>query len=104
MSQCDKSLSTGFIPINTWQQRASLPFKSIQGHRLQIKMASLLFLLKNDKTFSITIKYIPLSYRIGGNRKRSEKIAKSGSQIATNSDFDRQSVNKWQSKTVSNDL
>ena len=23
----DQSLATGFIPINTWQQRASLPFK-----------------------------------------------------------------------------
>ena len=23
----DQSLATGFIPINTWQKRASLPFK-----------------------------------------------------------------------------
>ena len=23
----DQSLAVGFIPINTWQQRASLPFK-----------------------------------------------------------------------------
>ena len=36
--QCHKSLAAGIIPINTWQQRASLPFKPTQGHRLQVKM------------------------------------------------------------------
>ena len=35
----DKSLAAGFIPNNTWLQRASLPFKPTQGHRLQVKMA-----------------------------------------------------------------
>ena len=39
----DQSLATGFIPIKTWQQRASLPFKPGQGHCLQVKMDSLLF-------------------------------------------------------------
>ena len=38
VSQCDKSLSAGFIPINTWQQRASLPFKPAQGHCLHVKI------------------------------------------------------------------
>ena len=38
VSQCDKSLSAGFIPINTWLQRAAMPFKPAQGHRLQVKI------------------------------------------------------------------
>ena len=62
---------SGFIPINTRQQRAS----SAQGHRLQVKMTSLMFffLWRNYKTISNTIKYAPLSDQIGGNRKRSEQ-------------------------------
>ena len=31
----------GFITINTRQQKASLPFKPGQGHRLQVKRGSL---------------------------------------------------------------
>ena len=38
VSQCDKSLSKGFIPINTWQQRAATPLKPTKGHRLQVKI------------------------------------------------------------------
>ena len=37
----DQSLATDFIPINTPQQTASLPFKPGQGHHLQVKMGSL---------------------------------------------------------------
>ena len=37
----DQSLATRFIPINTLQQRASLPFKPGQVHHLQVKMGSL---------------------------------------------------------------
>ena len=36
--QCNKSLAAGFIPNNTWQQRASLPLKPTQGHHLQVKI------------------------------------------------------------------
>ena len=43
---------------------------------------------RNDQTISITIKYAPLSYRTGGNRKRSSSIDEHGSQIARNSVFD----------------
>ena len=35
---CDKSLSKGFIPINTLQQRAATPLKPTIGHRLQVKI------------------------------------------------------------------
>ena len=59
----DQLLAAGFIPINTWQQRASFPFKPAQGHRLQVKNASHV-LWRNDKTSSITIKYTPLLHRI----------------------------------------
>ena len=68
VSQCDKSLAAGFVPINTWQQRASLPFKLAQGHPI---VANVLW--RNDQTISVTIKYAPLSYKIEGNRKRSEQ-------------------------------
>ena len=73
MAQCDKSLSAGFIPINTWQQRASTPFKPAQGHRLQVKTIVANVLWRNDQTISITIKYAPLSNRTGGNQKRSQQ-------------------------------
>ena len=46
VSQCDKSLAAGFIPINTWQQRASMPFKPAQRHCLQVKILSLMFYMK----------------------------------------------------------
>ena len=73
VSQCDKSLSAGFNPIKTWQQRAAMPLQPAQGHRLQVQIYRRFFLWRNDRTISITIKYAPLSYRIGGNRKRSEQ-------------------------------
>ena len=37
----DQSLAAVFFPIKTRQQRASLPFKPGQGHRLQVKLGSL---------------------------------------------------------------
>ena len=37
----DQSLFVGFIPINTQQQKALLPFLPGQVHRLQVKMGSL---------------------------------------------------------------
>ena len=67
MSQCDKSLSASFIPINTWQQS---PLKDIIC-KLRYIVANVLW--RNDQTISISIKYAPLSYRTGGNRKRSEQ-------------------------------
>ena len=38
VSQCDKSLSAGFNPIKTWQQRAAMPLQPAKGHRLQVKI------------------------------------------------------------------
>ena len=73
MSQCDKSLAAGFIPINTWQQRASLPLKHAQGHCLQVKIYLANVLSRHDQTISTTIKYTPLAYRTGTNRKCSEQ-------------------------------
>ena len=37
-----QSLAAGFIPIKTWQQGASLPFKPAQGHCLQVKISALM--------------------------------------------------------------
>ena len=79
MSQCDKSLSAGFIPINIWQQRAATPLQPCSPLKeivckLRYNVAN--FLCRNNQTTSITIKYIPLSYRTGGNRKRSEQSMK----------------------------
>ena len=74
VSQCDKSLSAGFNPIKTWQQRGLQcrysPLKDIVC-KLRYIVANILW--RNDQTISITIKYAPLSYRTGGNRKRSEQ-------------------------------
>ena len=36
----DQSLVTGFIPINTLQQRASLPFKPGQGHDATVDISA----------------------------------------------------------------
>ena len=71
VSQCDKSLAAGFIPINTWQQRASLPFKPAQGQRRRADV-----LWRTDQTISITIKYAPISYLTSDNRKQSEHSKK----------------------------
>ena len=49
--------------------------------KLRYIVANILW--RNDQTISITIKYAPLSYRTGGNRKRSEQ-----SMNARNSVFD----------------
>ena len=64
--------------------RASLPFihgsRGLQRHKsplmdivckLRYIVANVLW--RNDQTVSISIKYAPLSYRTGGNRKRSEQ-------------------------------
>ena len=45
------------------------PLKNIVC-KLRCIVANVLW--RNDQTISITIKYAPLSYRTGGNRKRSE--------------------------------
>ena len=42
----DQTLTTGFVPIKPWQQRASLSFKLAQGHRLQVKYRRLCFMEK----------------------------------------------------------
>ena len=59
--------------------------------------------MENDQTISITIKYAPLSYRTGGNRKRSEqsmnadhKLLETMFSIAKG----RQSGNKRQTKSL----
>ena len=60
-------------------------------------------LWRNDQTISITIKYAPLSYRTGGNRKRSEQsmnaVHKSLETVFSIA-ICRQSRGKWQSKTL----
>ena len=48
----DQLLAAGFIPITTWLQRASLPFKPAQGHRLQVKTA-LMFYGEMTKLFQL---------------------------------------------------
>ena len=61
-------------------QRRYSPLKDIVC-KLRYIVANILW--RNDQTISITIKYAPLSYRTGGNRKRSEQ-----SMNARNSVFD----------------
>ena len=60
-------------------------------------------LWRNDQTISITIKYAPLSYRTGGNRKRSEQsmnaVPKSLETVFSIA-ICRQSGEKRQSKTL----
>ena len=51
-------------------QRRYSPLKDIVC-KLRYIVANILW--RNDQTISITIKYAPLSYRTGGNRKRSEQ-------------------------------
>ena len=51
-------------------QRRYSPLKDIVC-KLRYIVANTLW--RNDQTISITIKYAPLSYRTGGNRKRSEQ-------------------------------
>ena len=51
-------------------QRRYSPLKDIVC-KLRYIVANILW--RNDQTISITIKYAPLSYRKGGNRKRSEQ-------------------------------
>ena len=69
--------------------------------RLRYIVANILW--KNDQTISITIKYAPLSYRTGGNRKRSEQsmnaVHKSLETVIPIA-ICRQSGDKRQSKTL----
>ena len=51
-------------------QRRYSPLKDMVC-KLRYIVANILW--RNDQTISITIKYAPLSYRTGGNRKRSEQ-------------------------------
>ena len=73
VSQCDKSLSPGFIPINTWQQRAATPLKPLKDIVCKLRYIIANVLWRNDQTISISIKYSPLSYQTGGNRKCSQQ-------------------------------
>ena len=81
-------------------QRRYSPLKDIVC-KLRYIVANILW--RNDQTISITIKYAPLSYRTGGNRKRSEQ-----SMNAVNKSLEtvfsiaicRQSGDKRQSKTL----
>ena len=75
-------------------QRHYSPLKDIVC-KLRYIIANILW--RNDRTISISIKYAPLSYRTGSNRKRSEQ-----SMIADHRSLetDRQSGNKWQSKAL----
>ena len=103
MSQCDKSLCAGFNPITTWQHWAATPLQPAQGHCLQLRYIVANILWRNDQTISITIKYAPLSYRTGGNRKRSEQsmnaVHKSLETVFSIA-ICRQSGDKRQSKTL----
>ena len=61
----------------------------------------------NDQTISITIKYAPLSYWTGSNRKRSEQSMNADHkslEAVFSFAICRQSGDKRQSKTVSNNL
>ena len=75
-----------------------MPLQPAQGHRLQEKIYR-----RYDQTISITIKYAPLSYRTGGNRKRSEQsmnaVHKSLETVFSIA-ICRQSGDKRQSKTL----
>ena len=81
-------------------QRRYSPLKDIVC-KLRYIVANILW--RNDQTISITIKYAPLSYRTGGNRKRSEQ-----SMNAVHKSLEtvfsivicRQSGDKRQSKTL----
>ena len=73
MSQCDKSLCAGFNPITTWQQRAATSYSPLKYIVCKLRYIVANILRSNDQTISITIKYVPLSYRTGGNQKRSEQ-------------------------------
>ena len=89
VSQCDKSLAAGFILINTWQQRASMPFKPTQGHRLQVKISSLMFMEKWPNYFSYQkVRFFNISERRQSNTLWT--INEPGSQIARNSVIDGQ--------------
>ena len=66
-------------------QRHYSPLKDIVC-KLRYIVANVLW--RNDQTISTSIKYALLSYRTGGNRKRSEQSMHFGSQIAGNCVFD----------------
>ena len=81
-------------------QRRYSPLKDIVC-KLRYIVANILW--RNDQTISITIKYAPLSYRTGGNRKRSEQsmnaVHKSLETVFSIA-ICRQSGGEWQSKTL----
>ena len=79
--------AAGFNPIKTWQQRASLPLKPAQGHRLQVKIPLLMFTEK-WQNYS---KYHKIRSFITPDRRQSRAvwaIDERGSKIARNSVFD----------------
>ena len=81
-------------------QRRYSPLKDIVC-KLRYIVANILW--RNDQTISITTKYAPLSYRTGGNRKRSEQsmnaVHKSLETVFSIA-ICRQSGDKRQSKTL----
>ena len=50
-----------------------IAIEAAQGHPLQVKIYLANVLSRHDQTISTTIKYTPLAYRTGTNRKRSEQ-------------------------------
>ena len=81
-------------------QRRYSPLKDIVC-KLRYIVANILW--RNDQTISITIKYATLSYRTGGNRKRSGQsmntVHKSLETVFSTA-ICRKSGDKWQSKTL----
>ena len=62
-----------------------------------------MFLLRNDQPISITIKYTPLSHRIGDNLKRSEQMMNADPKLLEtvfSIAICRQSGHKQQSKIM----
>ena len=73
VSQCDKSLTGGFIPINTCSRGLQQHWSPLEDIICKLRYIVANVLWRNDQTISITIKYAPLSYQSGSNRKRSEQ-------------------------------
>ena len=81
-------------------QRRYSPLKDIVC-KLRYIVANILW--RNDQTTSITIKYTPLSYRTGGNRKRSEQsmnVVHKSLETVFSIAICRQLGDKQQSKTL----
>ena len=109
VSQCDKSLSAGFNPIKTWQQRAAMPLQPAQGHRLQVKIyRRKCFMEKWPNYFKNTLLYhighAAIENALNNQWTPPWTIDERGSQITRKTLFSiaicRQSGYKRQSKTL----